>query len=51
EAGRGRDSPAIHGEVIHGALHTASHTREISDWVAAHYPGTFIGGSTVYRLS
>jgi 4-amino-4-deoxy-L-arabinose transferase-like glycosyltransferase len=51
EAGRGRDSPAIHGEIIHGALHTASHTREISNWVAAHYPGTFIGGSTVYRLS
>jgi 4-amino-4-deoxy-L-arabinose transferase-like glycosyltransferase len=51
EAGRGPNSPAVHGEVIHSTLHTASHTREISDWVAAHYPGTFIGGSTVYRLS
>lgn len=51
EAGRGPNSPAVHGEVIHSTLHTASNTREIADWVAAHYPGTFIGGSTVYRLS
>jgi 4-amino-4-deoxy-L-arabinose transferase-like glycosyltransferase len=51
EAGRGPNSPAIHGEVIHSTRHTASHTREIADWVAAHYPGTIIGGSTVYRLS
>jgi hypothetical protein len=51
EAGRGPNSPAVHGEVIRSTLHTASHTRDISDWVAAHYPGTFIGGSTVYRLS
>lgn len=50
EAGRGRNSPAIHGEVIRSELHTAAHTREIADWVAAHYPGTFVGGSTVYRL-
>jgi hypothetical protein len=51
EAGRGPNSPAVHGEVIRSTLHTASHTRDISDWVATHYPGTFIGGSTVYRLS
>jgi 4-amino-4-deoxy-L-arabinose transferase-like glycosyltransferase len=51
EAGRGPNSPGVHGEVIHSTLHTVSHTREISDWVAAHYPGTFIGGSTVYRLN
>jgi 4-amino-4-deoxy-L-arabinose transferase-like glycosyltransferase len=51
EAGRGPNSPGVHGEVIRSELHTASHTREISDWVAAHYPGTFIGGSTVYRLN
>jgi 4-amino-4-deoxy-L-arabinose transferase-like glycosyltransferase len=51
EAGRGPNTPAIHGEVIRSTLHSASHTREIADWVAAHYPGTFIGGSTVYRLS
>jgi hypothetical protein len=50
EAGRGLNSPAIHGEVIRSRLHSASHTREIADWVAAHYPGTIIGGSTVYRL-
>jgi 4-amino-4-deoxy-L-arabinose transferase-like glycosyltransferase len=51
EAGRGPNSPVVHGEVIRSERHTASHTREISDWVAARYPGTFIGGSTVYRLS
>jgi 4-amino-4-deoxy-L-arabinose transferase-like glycosyltransferase len=51
EAGRGLNSAAVHGEVIRSTLHSASHTREIADWVAAHYPGTIIGGSTVYRLS
>jgi len=51
EAGRGANSPAVHGEVIRSALHTASHTREIADWVAAHYAGTIIGGSTVYHLA
>jgi 4-amino-4-deoxy-L-arabinose transferase-like glycosyltransferase len=51
EAGRGTNSPAIHGEVIRSTLHTASHTREIADWVAAHYPGMVVGGSTVYRLA
>jgi 4-amino-4-deoxy-L-arabinose transferase-like glycosyltransferase len=50
EAGRGPNSPAVHGAVIRSTVHTASHTREIADWVEAHYPGTFIGGSTVYRL-
>jgi 4-amino-4-deoxy-L-arabinose transferase-like glycosyltransferase len=50
EAGRGPNSAAAHGEVIRSTLHNASHTREIADWVAAHYPGTFIGRSTVYRL-
>jgi 4-amino-4-deoxy-L-arabinose transferase-like glycosyltransferase len=51
EAGRGPNSPAVHGEVIYSTRHTVSHTREISEWVANHYPGTFIGGSTVYRLN
>jgi 4-amino-4-deoxy-L-arabinose transferase-like glycosyltransferase len=51
EAGRGPNSPGVHGEVIYSTRHTASHTREVSDWVAAHYPGTFVGGSTVYRLN
>jgi hypothetical protein len=50
EAGRVTNTPAVRGEVIRSTIHTASHTREIADWVAAHYPGTFIGGSTVYRL-
>jgi 4-amino-4-deoxy-L-arabinose transferase-like glycosyltransferase len=51
EAGRGLNSPATHGEVIRSTLHSATHTREIADWVAAHYPGTIIGRSTVYHLS
>jgi hypothetical protein len=51
EAGRGPNSPGVHGEVIRSTSHTLSHTREIADWVAAHYQGTFVGGSTVYRLS
>jgi 4-amino-4-deoxy-L-arabinose transferase-like glycosyltransferase len=46
EAGRGM----THGEVIRGPNHSTSHTREIADWVAAHYRGTMVGGSTVYRL-
>ncbi|WP_110319946.1 glycosyltransferase family 39 protein [Mycolicibacterium moriokaense] len=49
-AGRG-PTAATHGDVIRSTLHTVSHTREIADWVAANYPGTVIGGSTVYRLS
>ncbi|WP_101950671.1 glycosyltransferase family 39 protein [Mycobacterium sp. 3519A] len=51
EAGRGPTSPGVHGEVIHSTRHTTSHTREIADWVDANYPGTFVGGSTVYRLN
>lgn len=45
EAGR-----PLHGEVIRSANHTRAHTREIADWVAAHYPGVRIGSATVYRL-
>ncbi|MDT5332231.1 MAG: hypothetical protein QOF31_3528 [Mycobacterium sp.] len=51
EAGRGPNSAAVHGDVIRSTVHTASHTREIADWVAAHYPGTMVGGSTVYRFN
>jgi len=51
EAGRGPNSSAVHGAIIRSTQHSASHTREIADWVAAHYRGTYIGGSTVYRLS
>jgi 4-amino-4-deoxy-L-arabinose transferase-like glycosyltransferase len=47
-AGRRSDSNT---QVIRGPNHSASHTREIDDWVAAHYPATTIGGSTVYRFS
>jgi 4-amino-4-deoxy-L-arabinose transferase-like glycosyltransferase len=50
EAGRGPNSPGVHGEVIYSTRHTVSHTREIAQWVTANYPGTFVGGSTVYRL-
>jgi 4-amino-4-deoxy-L-arabinose transferase-like glycosyltransferase len=46
EAGR-----AAPHEVMRSPAHTASHTREIADWVAQHYSGTVIGRSTVYRLS
>jgi 4-amino-4-deoxy-L-arabinose transferase-like glycosyltransferase len=51
EAGRGPNAEALHGDVIRELNHSASHTREIADWVAAHYPATTIGGSTVYRLT
>jgi hypothetical protein len=49
EAGRGANSD--HGEAIHSAAHGVSHTREITDWVGQHYPGTIIGQFTVYRLT
>ena len=52
EAGRGRSfEEKGHGEVIYGPSRGAAHTREIADWVAENYPGTIIGGSTVYRLT
>jgi 4-amino-4-deoxy-L-arabinose transferase-like glycosyltransferase len=47
EAGRKPEGDVIHSELNH----SASHTREIADWVAAHYPATTVGGSTVYRLT
>ena len=47
EAGRKPEGDVIHSELSH----SASHTREIADWVAAHYPATTVGGSTVYRLA
>jgi hypothetical protein len=40
-----------HGDVIFGHSRSAAHTREIAEWVANHYQGTVIGGSTVYRLT
>ena len=51
EAGRTSTEETLHGEVIRGPNRSVSHTREIADWIAAHYPATTIGGSTVYRLT
>ena len=52
EAGRGRSfEEKGHREVIYGPSRGAAHTREIADWVAKHYAGSVIGGSTVYRLT
>jgi hypothetical protein len=51
QAGHGPNAEALQGEVIRGLNHSASHTREIADWVAAHYRATTVGGSTVYRLT
>ena len=52
EAGRGGLTPGKeHGEVIFGHSASSAHTREIAQWVANHYRGTLIGGSTVYRLT
>ncbi|WP_246182942.1 glycosyltransferase family 39 protein [Mycolicibacterium grossiae] len=50
EAGRG-GAAAPHGEVLHAKDASASHTREIADWVAAHHPAVAVGDSLVYRLS
>lgn len=38
------------GEVIRAPNRTNAHTREIADWVSAHYPALKVGSSTVYRL-
>jgi len=53
EAGRGRAFEQAVGrhDVIYGPSRGAAHTREISEWVSDHYPGTVIGESTVYRLT
>jgi hypothetical protein len=51
EAGRASSEDALHDEVIRGPNRSISHTREIADWVAAQYPATTVGGSTVYRLT
>lgn len=49
EAGKG-GAAAPGGKVIRSENHSASHTRAIADWVAAHYPATTLGESLVYRL-
>jgi 4-amino-4-deoxy-L-arabinose transferase-like glycosyltransferase len=50
EAGKG-GAAEPQGKVIRSENHSASHTREIADWVAAHYPATTLGESLVYRLA
>jgi len=50
EAGKG-GAAEPEGRVIRSENHSASHTREIADWVAAHYPATTLGESLVYRLT
>jgi 4-amino-4-deoxy-L-arabinose transferase-like glycosyltransferase len=49
EAGKG-GAAQPQGRVIRSENHSASHTREIADWVAAHYPAVTMGESLVYRL-
>jgi 4-amino-4-deoxy-L-arabinose transferase-like glycosyltransferase len=49
EAGKG-GAAEPHGPVIRAENHSASHARDIADWVAAHYRPTTIGESSVYRL-
>jgi 4-amino-4-deoxy-L-arabinose transferase-like glycosyltransferase len=49
EAGKG-GAAEPEGRVIRSESHSASHTREIADWVAAHYPVTTLGESLVYHL-
>jgi hypothetical protein len=41
---------SLHTETTRPTAGGASHTREIADWVAAHYPAEIVGSSVVYRL-
>ncbi len=41
---------SLHTETTRPTTGGASHTREIADWVAAHYPAEIVGSSVVYRL-
>jgi 4-amino-4-deoxy-L-arabinose transferase-like glycosyltransferase len=50
EAGRGGSAQPT-GKVIRSENHSASHSRDISDWVADHYRGVSVGTSLVYRLT
>jgi 4-amino-4-deoxy-L-arabinose transferase-like glycosyltransferase len=50
ESGKG-GAAQPHGRVIEAANHGVSHTREIADWVAAHYPAVTMGDALVYRLT
>jgi 4-amino-4-deoxy-L-arabinose transferase-like glycosyltransferase len=50
EAGKG-GAAEPEGRVIRAKNRSASHTRDIADWVAAHYRATTLGESLVYRLT
>jgi 4-amino-4-deoxy-L-arabinose transferase-like glycosyltransferase len=50
EAGRG-GAAKPQGRVIRSENHSASHGREISDWVADHYRAITVGTSLVYPLT
>ena len=50
EAGTGGAAKPA-GRVIRAENHSASHARDIADWVAAHYQPTTIGDSVVYLLT
>jgi hypothetical protein len=50
ESGKGAAAQP-HGRVIEAANLGVSHTREIADWVAAHYPAVTMGDALVYRLT
>jgi 4-amino-4-deoxy-L-arabinose transferase-like glycosyltransferase len=50
EAGRG-GAAQLQGRVIRSQNHSASHSREIADWVADHYRAVTVGTSLVYRLT
>jgi len=50
EAGRGGSAQPT-GKVIRSENHSASHSRDIADWVADHYRGVSVGTSLVYRLT
>jgi hypothetical protein len=50
ESGKG-GAAQPHGRVIRAENHSASHAREIADWVAAHYQAVTMGDSLVYRLT
>ena len=50
EPGRG-GAAQPQGRVIRSENHSASHSRDIADWVAAHYRPVTVGTSLVYRLS
>jgi len=42
---------ARRGKVSRPTNRSAAHTREISEWVSAHYPSTTFGNCQVYRLN